>query len=205
MRWTRETFTDFCARAAVGTLFAMLSLNLLGDFMRTGRVTGLLLLGSESLVVVFTVARRRAMIIDRSVGAALVTTLSLVGPSMMRTSELGGLLPDSVTTVISGTGLLLVIVGKITLGRSFGLVPANRGIVSGGPYTLVRHPIYTGYLINHIAFAIAHPRPLNWAILLIGDSALVIRALLEERVLSRDAGYQAYCRRVGWPLVPGLF
>ena len=47
-------------------------------------------------------------------------------------------------------GLVLVVVGKMALGRSFGIVPANRGVVVRGPYTLVRHPIYTGYLITHV-------------------------------------------------------
>ena len=37
------------------------------------------------------------------------------------------------------------------------------------------------------------------------DSALVIRALLEERVLGRDARYRLYCGRVGWHLVPLVF
>jgi len=45
---------DLVARVTVGALFTLLSLNLLGDFMRTGHVTGLLLLVGESLVVVLS-------------------------------------------------------------------------------------------------------------------------------------------------------
>ena len=41
--------------------------------------------------------------------------------------------------------------------------------------------------------------------LIISDSALVWRALFEERLLRQDERYQAYCGRVGWHLVPGLF
>ena len=109
------------------------------------------------------------------------------------------------TALISLVGLCFVIAGKFTLGRSFGLAPANRGIVESGPYLFVRHPIYTGYLMMHLAFLAAHPRPLNIVIVAIGDSALVIRALLEERVLGRDARYRSYCSRVGWHLVPRVF
>ena len=43
------------------------------------------------------------------------------------------------------------------------------------------------------------------SVILIADTALVLRALIEERVLSADAEYRAYCRRVGWHLVPGVF
>jgi protein-S-isoprenylcysteine O-methyltransferase Ste14 len=69
----------------------------------------------------------------------------------------------------------------------------------------VRHPIYTGYLLIHAAFLVAHPAAWNIGIVLIADTALVVRALMEERVLSQDELYQQYCRRVGWHLVPGVF
>ena len=45
-------------------------------------------------------------------------------------------------------GLALAgIAAKLTLGRSFGLIPANRGVVAGGPYLMFR---YTS--INIVAF-----------------------------------------------------
>jgi len=202
---SREAARDLAARAVVIALFTLLSINLLGDFLKTGRTTGLLLLAGEALVVVLTVFRRRAQLIDRSLVAGAITVVSLVGPPLLRATKGEGLLPDVVTTVISGIGLALVIVGKLTLGRSFGIAPANRGVVVRGPYNVVRHPIYAGYLVTHIAFFVANPGPWNAAVVVIGDSALVIRALIEERVIGGDEGYQAYCRRVGWHLVPGVF
>ena len=197
--------TDLLARAVVCALFTMLSVNLFREWERTGHVTGLLLLASELSVVVLTVVRRRAGIVDRTSLAAAVTAISLVGPPLLRASGEPGLLPDAATAALSGLGLIIVVIGKITLGRSFGLVPANRGVVVAGPYAFVRHPIYTGYLITHAAFLLAHPSALNITIIAITDTALVVRALVEERVLRGDAMYRSYCRRVSWHLVPGLF
>jgi protein-S-isoprenylcysteine O-methyltransferase Ste14 len=196
---------ELLARATVGVLFTLLSINILLDFLHTGRVTGLLLLVSEGLVIVLTVIRRPAQFVDRSIRAAMVTAISVIGPPLLWPSSLGGLVPDLVTAVASALGLGLVVVGKLTLGRSFGLVPANRGVVIRGPYALVRHPIYSGYLITHLAFLIAHPSWWNVVVLATADTALVVRALIEERVLNRDAAYQEYCERVGWHLVPGVF
>ena len=201
----REKFRDLLARVLVGVLFLFLSINLLQEFLRTGHLTGLLLLVSEALVVVLTVMRRRAKAVDRSVAAAIVTIISVAGPSLVRASAAGPLLPDVATAVLSFAGLCLVIAGKVVLGRSFGLVPANRGVVASGPYLLVRHPIYSGYLITHIGFLLAHPSVWNIVLLGVADTALIVRALYEERILARDERYREYCGRVGWHLVPGVF
>jgi protein-S-isoprenylcysteine O-methyltransferase Ste14 len=201
----RERVFDLCARALVCALFTMLSIRLLADFLHTGRVTGLLLLASESLVVVLTLLRRRAQFVDRSAVAAAVTIISIAAIPLLRPVSALSPVADTVTAIISALGLALVVLGKITLGRSFGLVPANRGVVVRGPYTFVRHPIYTGYLVTHVAFVVAHPSPWNVIVLVVGDTALIVRALMEERALSADAAYQGYCQRVGWHLVPGVF
>jgi protein-S-isoprenylcysteine O-methyltransferase Ste14 len=200
-----ERVRELLARVCIVILFTMLSLNLLSDFMKTGRVTGLLLLTGEALVVALTVVRRPAQLVDRSVAAAVMTTVSVAGPPLLRASDVAPLAPDAMTAIVSAFGLIIVIVGKMTLGRSFGIVPANRGVVVRGPYGVVRHPIYTGYLITHIGFLLANPTPANIAVILVADAALVVRALMEERVLKADVEYQGYCERVGWHLVPGLF
>ena len=202
---SREICSDFVARAVVASLFALLTINLVADFANTHRATGLLLVVSEALVVVLTILRRRARIVDRSPKAVVATMLSLVGPTLVRSSVGPSLVPDAVSLLVSAVGLVVVIAGKLTLGRSFGIAPANRGIVVAGPYAFVRHPIYAGYLLTHLGFACAYPSPWNLAILILADSALVVRALCEERVLVNDRAYQSYCRRVTWHLVPGVF
>jgi protein-S-isoprenylcysteine O-methyltransferase Ste14 len=197
--------SDLIARVIVIALFSLMSANLFGDYQRTGHVTGLLLLASESLVVVLTIVRRRTSLVDRSAAGVITTAVSLAGPPLLRAFGESTLVPDQATAILSAAGLGLVIVGKMALGRSFGIAPANRGVVMRGPYVIVRHPIYTGYLLTHVAFLLAHPTPWNAAVLVVADSALVIRALIEERVLGADVEYQSYCRRVGWHLVPGVF
>ena len=112
---------------------------------------------------------------------------------------------DLVTASVSCVGLLVVIAAKLTLGRSFGLVPANRGVVVSGPYGFMRHPIYAGYVISHAAFLAAHPTMVNIGLVVVADVALVLRALLEERTLLGDEQYRSYCERVSWHVIPGVF
>ena len=204
-RLDAERLADLVARAAIVVLFSMMAVRFGADFLSTGRVTGLLLLVSEMLVVLLTVMRRSAATVDRSMRARLLTALSTLGPPLLQPAHVGALLPQSVTVAISVAGLAIVIAGKMTLGRSFGLMPANRGVVSSGIYRVVRHPIYLGYLITHVAFLFATPSAWNIAALLAADAALLMRAVCEEQTLSRDSQYRAYQQVVRWRVCPGLF
>ncbi len=197
--------SDIASRALVVVLFSMMAIRFGADFLSTGRLTGLLLLVSETLVVVLTVMRRSSAVVDRSLHARLLTALSMLGPPLLQPTLVAPLLPQAITVAASVVGLAIVIAGKITLGRSFGLMPANRGIVSSGVYRIVRHPIYLGYLLTHVAFLIATPSAWNIAALFAADAALLARAICEEKTLSRDERYRAYQQTVRWRVCPGVF
>jgi protein-S-isoprenylcysteine O-methyltransferase Ste14 len=201
----RRDITDSAARTIVIALFTVMAVRIGVDFMNTGRVTGLLLLASEALVVVLTVFRRMPALVDRTARARVLTAVSMLGPPLVRPSGVEGIAPEIATIAVSVAGLTLVIAGKLSLGRSFGLMPANRGIVSTGLYRLVRHPIYLGYLITHYAFVAANPTIWNVVLLVASDLALMARAVCEERTLARDPEYRAYQQMVRWRVVPGVF
>jgi protein-S-isoprenylcysteine O-methyltransferase Ste14 len=200
-----EWFADLVARAAVVVLFSMMAVRFGADFVATGRLNGLLLLVSEGLVVALTVVRRSARALDRSVKARILTALSMLGPPLLQPGLVPALAPESLTVALSAAGLGVVIAGKVTLGRSFGLMPANRGVVSSGVYRIVRHPIYMGYLVTHAAFLVANPTAWNVAALVVADGALMARAVCEEATLAQDSHYRAYQQRVRWRVCPGLF
>jgi len=201
---TRQ-LTDLAARASIIVLFSLMAVRFAQDFFQTGHITGLFLLLSETLVVVLTVFRRSASTVDRSVRARTLTTLSTLGPPLLVPGASVALLPESATVAISCAGLCIVIAAKMTLGRSFALLPANRGIVSTGLYQIVRHPIYMGYVITHLAFLAASPTLWNLAALVVADGALLARAVCEERTLALDEKYRSYQARVRWRVAPGIF
>jgi protein-S-isoprenylcysteine O-methyltransferase Ste14 len=196
---------DLAARAAIIVLFTMMAIRFGSDFFATGRITGLFLLASEALVVVLTVVRRSAITVDRSLRARVLTTVSMLGPPLLAPAAVLPLAPEAVTVALSCAGLCVVIAGKITLGRSFALLPANRGIVSSGLYRIVRHPIYMGYLVTHVAFLVASPSLWNIVALVAADAALLARAVCEEKTLARDPAYREYQTRVRYRVAPGVF
>lgn len=196
---------EFSARLAVGIVFTLFAIRIASDFFATGRMTGPLLLASESLVVVLTIVRRNACLVDRSWRTRVLTAVSMAGPPLVYPAHVTALAPEAITVAISAVGLLVVIAGKLSLGRSFGLLPANRGIVSSGCYRVLRHPIYLGYLITHIAFVAANPTAWNITLIVVSDLALLRRAVYEERTLARDPEYREYIERVRWRIVPAVF
>jgi protein-S-isoprenylcysteine O-methyltransferase Ste14 len=200
-RLTREQIGDLISKIVIVTLFSSMAMRLAKDAAATGHVTGMLLLASEALVVALTLVRRSAATVDRTWNARLLTALSTFGPPLVRPAAFS-FAPEPITIAISAVGLIIVVLGKLSIGRSFGLAPANRGIVSTGLYRFVRHPIYLGYLITHVGFVLANGA--NWNLLVLGaaDVALMMRAVCEERTLAGDDAYRAYMQRVRWRVLP---
>jgi protein-S-isoprenylcysteine O-methyltransferase Ste14 len=202
---TWRLFGEVLGRVVIIMLFSSMALRIAADVHATGHVTGLLLVVSETLVVVLTLVRRRAGTIDRSWRARILTLCSTFGPLMLRPVSAGALLPELTTIVIGVAGITVVVCGKMSLGRSFGLAPANRGIVSTGMYRFARHPIYFGYLVTHVAFLLANPSLGNAALLAVADIALMFRAVCEEETLAKDGAYREYMQRVRWRILPRVF
>jgi len=100
-----------------------------------------------------------------------------------------------------GYGLLLW--SLLALGRSFGIAPADRGLVTRGPYGFIRHPMYLGELILRSALVVSSPQPLLAGALLVALIMIqVIRALREERIINT---YSTYANRVRYRLIPGVW
>jgi len=113
-------------------------------------------------------------------------------------------LPELGLAVQSG-GLALMLVSIAFLNRSFGLAPAHRGLVTGGPYRLVRHPLYTGEIVAVTGTCLGYVSLSNWMVLALFALATLGRIYAEERLLSVDEDYRAYRERVRWRLLPGAW
>jgi protein-S-isoprenylcysteine O-methyltransferase Ste14 len=100
-------------------------------------------------------------------------------------------------------GLSAVVATQQTMGRSWriGVDPGEQtGLVTGGPFRIVRNPIFTGMSITWIGLALIIPSVVAFASVATLMASLELQTrLVEEPYLLRAQGerYAAYARRVG--------
>ena len=104
-----------------------------------------------------------------------------------------------------GAGLLFAIASVAFLGRCFGVLPDVRGLVTRGPYRLVRHPLYLGELTAALGIVVGAER---WApalgAWLVCLGLQLVRTQYEERSLRAEfPEYAPYADRTK-RLIPGL-
>jgi protein-S-isoprenylcysteine O-methyltransferase Ste14 len=165
----------------------------------------LLLLLSEILPVIFILTRGRSEAVSRKFSDWLLGLSGAALPLLVTPTGSTSLVPHGICAVIMLTGLCLEISAKVSLGRSFGLVAANRGVKVIGPYRFVRHPMYAGYMISHIGFLLAFPSLWNATLYSAEFVIQVARLLREEHFLTQDQEYRAYAARVRYRLLPAIF
>jgi protein-S-isoprenylcysteine O-methyltransferase Ste14 len=110
--------------------------------------------------------------------------------------------------VLFAAGLGFAIWARIHIGRNWGTPMSQKDdpeLVTGGPYQLVRHPIYSGILLAGIGTAVA----LSWSWLFATALAgiyFLYSATIEERNLTEQfpAAYTAYMSSTKM-LVPYIF
>jgi protein-S-isoprenylcysteine O-methyltransferase Ste14 len=196
---------DWGERLLLVALYVMLTHRIIVNYMEQGSLPNLLFVFSEGIAVFLILIRRPSDDVSRHPGDWVLafggTTLAmLVCPNAD-----GALLPPAMASGIMFTGMLIQIAAKLILGRSWGLVAANRGIKITGPYRFVRHPVYAGYLLTHIAFLLMNPTMWNMLIYMMCYVFQISRLLAEERLLCKDASYAEYMTTVRYRLIPGVF
>lgn len=192
------------AQAAVCTMYIFFAAAHITALERDGFRLSVALLGLfETVMVVMVFTRRHTDEVDRSL-LAVVAGLAGSFAALGFRPVAGGneLLVGEIVQVV---GVLVQLGATLSLGRSFGLVPANRGVKTGGLYRFVRHPLYLAYLVNQVGYVASNPSTSNGIVLLVGLGFQVVRIRYEERLLGRDPAYRSYMGGVRWHLLPGVW
>jgi protein-S-isoprenylcysteine O-methyltransferase Ste14 len=157
------------------------------------------------LAAVLFLTRRAPTSVSRSVSEWLVAFAGTFGASLLRPGGIDHAWNDAVGLTLQIIGVVLGICGYLTLRRSFGLVPAHRGLVTSGVYSVVRHPLYASYIVAEVGYLVQSPRLSNLGVLLLVWTCQIVRIRCEERLLRTDPEYCLYSERTRWRLLPGIW
>lgn len=175
------------------------------SFVHTGSWFGLGLLLFNSLLVFFFLTRRTssdtsARPTDWIVALATVVLSMSLKPAPVHEPVLQG-----ISVVLQAVGFAVMLYGLLSLGKSFGIVPANRRLKFDGAYGWIRHPLYSGEMLFYAGFLCGQASWLNGATILLILFGQLWRVRAEEQLLFKDEHYRDYCLRVPYRFVPRLF
>jgi protein-S-isoprenylcysteine O-methyltransferase Ste14 len=82
-------------------------------------------------------------------------------------------------------------------------VEEKQTVISSGPYAVIRHPMYAGWLLMIIATPVALGSYWALSVFIIVTIPLLGRIVNEEKILLTELpGYDGYCREIKYRLIP---
>ena len=79
-------------------------------------------------------------------------------------------------------------------------------VITGGPYAIVRHPMYTVVIVLFMAFPLALGSRFGLIPAFMLTMLLVIRTYMEDRTLHAElTGYPEYANKTRYKLIPGIW
>ena len=116
-----------------------------------------------------------------------------------------GLMLSFLSLTLILCGVAFAIFALLHLGRSFSLMAEARRLVTDGPYSSIRHPLYLGEAISMLGLTLQYLSPLALGILVVQFAFQLWRMKNEETVLaSLFPEYESYRTRTA-RLLPGLY
>ena len=188
--------------ALMWTIFAM---STYASWRQTHSVVALLLFFVNTLFAVLFVSRRSSRAVSENPKDWMITAATILLSFSLRVHPTADVLLMAASQAIQAAAVTIILFSLSTLGRSFGLIPANRGVKTGGMYLYVRHPLYAGELLFYLGFLIGNLSVFNAVVCLCIAVGLNLRAAAEERLLKQDQTYLEYMQRVRCRFIPGLY
>jgi protein-S-isoprenylcysteine O-methyltransferase Ste14 len=196
-------YSEIMSNAALALMYLLFVYAHLNAYNTDPRLSILLICIFEAIIVALALFRREQKGIMMHWKTVVTTTAGTFLPLLLR--------PDTTAVdhlagqMLQIAGISMQVASALSLWRSFGLLPANRGIQTSGMYRIIRHPLYLSYLVAQSGYVINNPTLANFAVLFVATSFQIMRIRYEEQLLLASPLYESYARTVPWRLVPHVW
>jgi len=202
-----QQFNALTQQLELAWLMAKTDVTVMDAVFVTRLISNLAIMGFVTVLIVFLVMRRQPKARASGIyGRFVAVSGSFLGLGIVQ------LPPQELSPAVYLTSTLLVLGGTVFatyavlgLGRSLSILPEARGLVTRGPYAMIRHPLYLGELVALLGVTVQYFS--EWAVLLLllQCAFQVGRMRNEERVLSGVfPEYRDYMARTA-RLVPHIY
>ncbi|MCK9352292.1 MAG: methyltransferase [Candidatus Paceibacterota bacterium] len=185
----------------VSLLWVYFSWLFLSSFLITHKPSTLIFFATDTATVIFFLFRRDPLFVSAKPFDWFIAIVGSFFSLLFRPAAGFFLFAE----ILTGIGSVLQLSGILSLNRSFGIVPANRGIKQNGAYQFVRHPMYLGAIIFCLGYFLANVTLWNGVVFAFIIMAQITRIINEEEFFAKDEAYIQYKAKVRWRLIPYVF
>ena len=172
------------------------------QFYLSGSIGYLFVAANESVYVVLYLVRQRATAVSTFASDWAIAFSATFFGTLLRP---GYPFEVPIGTALIVVGTLINMLSVLYLNRSIGIVPAERGIKTKGPYRFIRHPMYASGILTLSGYLLSNVSRVNAFIGVATIALLLVRINREELLLCKNERYRNYAGKTIWKLLPFVY
>lgn len=118
------------------------------------------------------------------------------------------IVPPAMLLLVAGNAIILWSMVVNPYSEKIIRIQSERGhqIVTTGPYAVVRHPMYTGFILLFLSIPLILGSGWAFVPVIVACTVLIIRTIFEDRFLKKNlSGYKDYIQKTRYMLLPGIW
>ncbi len=158
-------------------------------------------------LIYLLVARKRPLLRSQGILPRFIAVLgTFLGTALLFLPVVNlslGMLALSNILILGGSILAFFV--ALHLGSSFAIMPEARRLVTSGPYSVVRHPLYVVEAIIMLGAIFEFQQPWAFLIWVVVILLQLWRTVFEERILLKQYPEYAEYQQQTWRFIPGVY
>jgi len=189
----------------MAALWSRFVLSAIQNWNQNGGLISLGILIINTILFFLLLTRRKSTDTSQHITDWIIPIITIASSMMLKPSPGSYNLLLILSVTIQILGIFTILYSLLSLGRSFGIIAANRKIKYSGAYKILRHPLYTSEIIFYLGFLCGNFCTFNLSLVIVIVVGQIWRTISEEKLLKKDNKYVEYMTNVKYRLLPRIF